>query len=181
MSKTSRVSVFIDGSNLYFKLKSLEIPNLSKFDYRGLVSWLAKNKEVVYAGYYIGVVRAKLGDEHSQKLRRGQRNLFNFLQSEKQGFSLRKGYLMKNDGVFHEKGVDVQIAVDILVGAYEDRYDTAIVLSSDTDLIPAMKKAKAIGKQIIYVGFSHQPSLALQTCANLSRLLLKEDLDNFII
>ncbi len=64
---------------------------------------------------------------------------------------------MQNNGKYHEKGVDVQLAVDILIGAYEDLYDRAILISSDTDLIPAIQKVKQLGKQIEYIGFSHQP------------------------
>jgi len=49
---------------------------------------------------------------------------------------------MKSDGIYHEKGVDVNIAVDILVGVYEDICDRIILVSSDTDLLPAISKAK---------------------------------------
>lgn len=175
-----RVAVFIDGSNLYFKLKSLGVKNLSRFNYRQFIQWLAINKRIVYAGYYIGIVRAKNNDIKGQKLRKAQINLFNYLRSQSQCFTIRKGYLMENDGVYHEKGVDVQIAVDLLVGAYENLYDTAIVVSSDTDLLPAMNKAKARGKAVEYIGFGHEPSLAMQTCATVSRLLIKEELKLFL-
>ena len=84
------------------------------------------------------------------------------------------------NGKYHEKGVDVQLAVDLLVGAYENTYDTAIVLSSDTDLIPAIKKIKELGKSVEYIGFAHRPTIALQTHATLSRLLIKEEIENFV-
>jgi len=87
---------------------------------------------------------------------------------------------MKSDGVYHEKGVDVQIAVDLLVGAYEDLYDTAVLISSDTDLIPAMEKVKKLGKEVEYIGFSHKPSLAMQRYATISRLLIKEEVASYI-
>ena len=87
---------------------------------------------------------------------------------------------MENNGTFHEKGVDVKIATDLLVGAYENLYDEAIIISSDTDLIPAMQKVKQLGKKIEYIGFGHQSSLALQTFATISRLLIKEELEPFI-
>lgn len=174
-----RVAIFIDGSNLYFKLKTSNIKNILRFDYRQLSKWLAINRKIVYAGYYVGVVRAKVDDKKGQKLRRGQINLFNFLRSKSQQFVIRKGYLMDNDGVYHEKGVDVQLAVDILIGAYENTYDTAIIISSDTDLIPAIEKAKKLGKEIEYIGFAHQPSFAMQKHSTLSRLLIKEELEPF--
>ena len=175
-----RLAVFVDGSNLYFKLKSLDIRNLSRFNFRGLIDWLARDKEIATIGYYVGVVRAKPDDEKGQKLRRAQRDLFNFLNSRSQKITVHRGYLMKNDNTFHEKGVDVKIATDLLVGAYENFYDEALIISSDTDLIPAMEKVKQLGKAVEYIGFGHQPALAMQTFATISRLLIKDELKSFI-
>lgn len=175
-----RVAVFIDGGNFYHKLKELHIKNKSQFGYRQLAEWLTRDRTLVYAGYYVGVVRAKPNDVKGQQLRAGQVGLFNFLRSPQQRFVIRRGYLMNNNGKFHEKGVDVQLAVDLLVGAYENTYDTAIILSSDTDLIPAIKKVKELGKSVEYIGFAHRPTIALQTHATLSRLLIKEEIENFV-
>jgi len=78
-----------------------------------------------------------------------------------------------------EKGADVQIAVDLLIGAYENLYDTAILVSSDTDLIPALAKARSMKKKIEYIGFSHKPSYGLITHSDIRRLLTKEDIEQF--
>lgn len=86
---------------------------------------------------------------------------------------------MKADNTFHEKGVDVQVAVDLVVGAYEDYYDVAIVISSDSDLVPAIRKVRDKGKQVEYIGFSHKPSIAMQKNASLSRLLIREEVEPF--
>ena len=87
--------------------------------------------------------------------------------------------MMKHGGVFHEKGVDVHMATDLLVGSYENLWDTAILISSDTDLIPAIERVKLLHKKIEYIGFAHNPSFGLQKCATLSRLLIKEELVKF--
>jgi len=81
--------------------------------------------------------------------------------------------------MYYEKGVDVKIAVDLLVGAYENLYDTAILVSSDTDLIPAIEKVRALGKKVKYIGFSHEPSFGLIKNASESKLLAKNDLEKF--
>lgn len=173
-----RVAVYIDGSNLYHKLKDLTIQNKTFFDYKGLCSWLSRDREIISCRYYIGVIRAQENDERGQQLRRKQQRLFSHL--EKQGFAIKRGYLMNACGVYHEKGVDVQIATDMLIGAYENYYDTAILLSSDTDIIPAIKKIKFMGKGVEYIGFAHKPSFGLQKYATLSRLLIKEEIEPFI-
>lgn len=144
--KEKRVAIYIDGSNLYHKLKDLEIPKITYFDYSEFAKWLSREMNIISKRYYIGVVRAKEDDERGQRLRREQQKLFSHLTSNKQNFIIKQGYLMKNDGVYHEKGVDVKIAVDMLVGAYDNLYDVAIVISSDTDLIPVIQKIKHLGK-----------------------------------
>jgi uncharacterized LabA/DUF88 family protein len=104
-----------------------------------------------------------------------------FVHLKKHKFRYELGYLLKSRGKFHEKGVDVHMAVDILINAYENKVDKIIVISSDTDLLPATNHVRKLGKKIEYIGFSHQPSLAMVANSNSSRLLTKSDLKQFII
>ncbi len=87
--------------------------------------------------------------------------------------------MLKTDG-YHEKGVDVLMAVDLLVGAYENIYDSVILVSSDTDLIPALEKIRSMKKKVEYIGFSHKPSYGLITHSDVRRLLTKEDVIPFL-
>jgi len=105
--------------------------------------------------------------------------LFSHLTSKTQNVVVKKGFMMKNEGVFHEKGVDVHLATDILVGGYENSWDTAIIISSDTDLIPAISKLRELKKCVEYIGFSFMPSFGLQKYATISRLLIKDDFKPF--
>ena len=50
--------------------------------------------------------------------------------------------------VGREKGIDVMLAVDLVDMARTDTYDTAVVFSADTDLLPAQESAVRIGKRI---------------------------------
>ncbi len=38
-----------------------------------------------------------------------------------------------------EKGIDVQIAVDLIHAAFTQTYDALVLFSSDTDLLPALE------------------------------------------
>lgn len=175
--KKDRCFILIDGSNLYFKLKDLKLHYLLDFDFSGFSKLLIGEKVIANSVYYIGVVRTD-GTERTQKLFNDQRRLFAHLKKHHFKYSL--GYLLKSDGKFHEKGVDVNMAVDIVAGALKDQYDHFILVSSDTDLLPAIKVAKEAGKTIEYIGFSHQPSLAMVANCSESRLLKKEDLLPFV-
>ena len=54
-----------------------------------------------------------------------------------------------------EKGIDVKLATDLIVGAVDDQYDTAIVVSSDADIVPAIDWIRyRFKKKIEYIGFS---------------------------
>lgn len=44
-----------------------------------------------------------------------------------------------------EKETDVNMAVRMVADAFRDKYDVAYVLTSDTDLVPAMKCARQVG------------------------------------
>src|SRR3989338_5819244 len=134
------------------------------FNFVSFFKVLLGRRKLIESVYYVGKVRTD-GTEKTQRLFNNQRKLFSHLKKYKIRYSL--GYLMKTKGRFHEKGVDVNIAVDILV-------------SSDTDLLPAIKKAKEKSKTVEYVGFYHQPSIALVANCSKSWLLTKEDLLPFI-
>lgn len=169
--------ILIDGSNFYFKLKDLDLHNLLSFDFSSFAKFLSKDKQIIKIIYYIGAVKTD-GTEKTKKLHDNQQKLFEHLRRQRVRYSL--GYLLKSEGKFHEKGVDVNIAVDILVATYENLCDEIILISSDTDLLPAVKKAKEKGKLVEYIGFSHQPSVAMVANCSRSRLLTREDLLPFI-
>ncbi len=62
-----------------------------------------------------------------------------------------------SQGVF-QKGVDVQLAVDLISNAYLNNYDVAVLFSGDIDLYESIKLVKTLGKQIII--FSHRSLMA---------------------
>ena len=175
--KKERAIVLIDGSNFYFKLKDIKLNQLLDFDFSGFANMLSKNGKIVDAIYYVGKIKTN-GSAKAEKMLADQQKLFAHLQ--KHNFKYSLGYLLKSHGKFREKGVDVNIAVNMLVATYENLCDRIILVSSDTDLLPAIKKAKEKGKMVEYIGFSHQPSIAMVANCSKSRLLTKEDLLPFV-
>lgn len=168
----------MDGSNFYHRLRELGCKQLLSFDYKRFAETLRGKGTIVQSTYYIGLVREDINDTKTRTLMKNQQKLVSNL--EKHGWKVKFGHMMKTDGAYLEKGVDVQIAVDLVSGAYENQYDRAILISSDTDLLPALEKVRAKGKKITYVGFSHKPSHALITHSDVRRLLTKEDPEQFL-
>jgi len=179
-NKKEKVAIYIDGSNFYGYLKDKEInfPKGTKFNFKEFVDFLVGDKrQLVSKRYYTGVIRNLDGSDKSKNLVSGQQKFFSRLKND--GFTIKRGRIMPIDKVYKEKGTDVKIAVDLIVGAVDGIYDTAILVSSDTDLIPAVTYVKYKNKKIEYVGFAHSPSLGIQKYADFSILLLSRDIEKF--
>ncbi len=77
---------------------------------------------------------------------------------------------------YQEKGVDVGVAVSIVEDALRSEVDRIILVSSDTDLIPAILSAKRAGKNVTYVGFSERLTRALVDECNVTQALRDEEI-----
>lgn len=75
------------------------------------------------------------------------------------------------DYKFQEKGVDVGLAVDIVADSLRNQVDHIVLVSSDTDLVPAIKVAREAGKKITYVGFDNQLARALSVFADSTQVI----------
>lgn len=179
LKKKEKVAVYIDGNNFYKYLKDKEVNLLKgvKFSFSKFVDFLVGDRECVSKRYYVGIARNLDGTTKSKAIVQGQQRFLAKIENE--GFRIKRGRVMYDKGRIREKGIDVKIAVDLIVGAVDNLYDTAILVSSDTDLIPAIKHIKYRKKRLEYIGFSHAPSLGIQKYANFSILLHARDVDKF--
>jgi uncharacterized LabA/DUF88 family protein len=55
--------------------------------------------------------------------------------------------------ISHEKKTDVNIAVEMMTDAYGDRFDTALLISADSDLVPVIQAIRRIHDKQILVAF----------------------------
>jgi len=177
--KTEKVAVYIDGGNTYRRLKESGVPeNGLIFDYSAFLNHLIGNRELISKRYYVGIVKNFNNTERGEKMSKSQQKFLAALESE--DFDIKRGKIMYDKSSIREKGVDVKLAVDLVVGAVDDIYDTAIIISSDTDLIPAIKYVTgAKNKKVEYVGFSKKPSFGLLKESTEGRLFSKTDLLEF--
>lgn len=174
-----RTLVIFDGSNFYHYAKKIcPAIHLTNFNYRQLAGLISGHEDCVIQ-YCVGEIKREKDNQKSEQMYAGQQSLFYNL--EKQGVKVIKGFMLKTGSIYQEKGVDVRIALNILKGALKDEYDECFIISSDTDIIPAIKDAKETGKKVIYIGFENFVSQAMM--ANCSRhLILKmEDLKKCVV
>ena len=141
-----RVMIFIDGSNLYHVLKQ----NTDKrdLDYKKFSQKLSGDRELIRTYYYN--IRQESPD--NPKLAESQDRFLNALY-ETEYLEVKLGIWKQRGQTMVEKGVDVMIAADLISHAYEDHYDTAILVSGDADFYPALQVVKDTGKQVEVAAF----------------------------
>lgn len=66
-----------------------------------------------------------------------------------------------------QKGVDVQLAVDLVEFAYKNTFDIAVILPGDIDLIELVRTAKNLGKHIIIFGDESVTSIEMRREADI--------------
>ena len=136
-----------------------------KIDFKKFLGLLTKDKSLISTFYY----NAPLNIQVNPKTYWEQQKFFNELRKIPDFnvilCKLRKHKRKNGNYVFDVKSDDVHLAVDLVSGAYEDLYDTAIIVSGDEDFVPAIKKAQKLGKKIINAYFKSSSSASLKkTC-----------------
>lgn len=131
------------------------------------------------ARYYVAALKRQNNNEKSEKMYADQQKFLGKLQQ--QNIPVVFGQIIGYpDKTFHEKGVDVRLAVEMIRFAREDQYDIGYLLSSDTDLVPAVEEVHSFGKQIQYVGTAKGQSFGLTKVCDDTRLLRPENIKGFL-
>lgn len=184
-----RVMIFIDGTWLWHNMMSICRLNGVKIDLAKLPHLITQilyqqTKVPVYCAGTILCASVPINTHsYDNKAISKRRHFFEILQ-EKCGYivelfeiDFRGRRLLKQDrGTDHwepkEKCVDIAIATNILF--YATQYDIAVVITGDRDFLPALKKARALGKEIEIASFKESCSRELIDFS--SRLIWLEDL-----
>lgn len=151
-----RTAVFIDGSNFFKDFEELHIYSY-QIEWDRLILDLIGPRDIEYALYYDCPKRA-MGDEGPSELqniadqKRRQGQFFSLLRKIP-WMEIRFGRLEKREskccGKPHlmEKGVDVQIAADMITGAIDGRFDTAYLISHDGDFSYTIESVRKYGRK----------------------------------
>lgn len=161
---TERVMVFVDGNNLYHRLKEKGWRTWT--DIGLLAKRLVGNRTLVHIYYYNA---PPPGDKpHTERsnayLSRVKKtpNLtfrFSWLQSTKKAdeYGVYQSY--------QEKGCDTAITADVVSLAAKNEYDVAIIVASDGDYAPAAKTVASLGKSVELVYFPGRKPFVMEPLA----------------
>lgn len=136
-----RVSVYVDGFNLYYGLRNRGWRRYYWLDLRSMSENLLRpNQTLAFVRYFIANL-LPLPDASDEILR--QEVYLRALETLP-NLSIHYGYFLPKDATCHrcgttwtayeEKMTDVNVAVELLSDAQDDAFDTAIVVSGDSDL-----------------------------------------------
>jgi uncharacterized LabA/DUF88 family protein len=156
-----RVEIFVDGTN--FRIAQLQA-GVEQIDVPRLARQLARNHVLVKMRYYT----SPLPDGQSLAYR-GQHRFFERLRSTT-SIDLVLGRNEPRRQIFRcpacgenythrhhvEKETDVNLAVDMAVGAHLNRYDVAMLVAGDTDYVHAVEAVQATGRKVIWCHFPAQ-------------------------
>ncbi|MFH1152073.1 MAG: NYN domain-containing protein [Nanoarchaeota archaeon] len=171
MSNRERVIVFIDGNNCYHNLKRMfKNRRLMDFNFDRLTRELTGKRKLERIYYYT----APFDRTKDKKTYMKQQKFFDKLRKiPNLKLVLCRMIKVKIDGkiIYQVKEDDIRLAVDMVEGAADDVYDTAILISTDGDFVPVIQAVNKKGKGVENVGFEKQFSYHLkQECDKFIRL-----------
>lgn len=170
-----RISVYIDGANFYYGLITISHKYTDyKFDFEKYINSITKNKKLIQVYYY----NASLKQTKNPEIFKIQQQFFERLRkipNFKVVLCKRQRYTTK-DGKenFKIKGDDIHLAIDMLRDAYENKYDTAILISGDGDFAPLVSYIKEKGKKVESHYFADNISLDLLKESSSSKIIDKK-------
>jgi len=137
--------IFIDGSNMYHSLKAYfkrtDI-DLARFNQK-----LLGKRHLVRMYYYNAVVGKQEEPERFKDQEKFFKSVVALPYTE-----LRLGRLVYTSqwpsSPPFEKGVDVQLATDMITHAFKSNYDVAILVAGDNDFVGAIQAVKDNGKHV---------------------------------
>lgn len=155
---------FRKNAESVFAAKKIKKPSWHLYDFKGLFQKVLNGThvdEMVF--YYAKIVEHEETKEKSRQLVEERRLLKNNLEKQNfkvvvagrvRGFKENNAHFkLTNKLIFKEKGVDVKIAIDMVLYVVDGLAKTIILGSSDSDLQPAIHEVKKRKGNCIYLGF----------------------------
>lgn len=179
--------LYIDGENFLFKVAEIlkinkligEKSDITKIDIGYLKDIVAKKDKIAKINFYAARLHkyreSKELEKKSGALIESQRRLKRHLVNSGVDF-IMSGHVRlqsfmpatkrrREKTVFKEKGVDVRMAVDVMVNICDKKVKKIFLVSSDSDMVPVVRAAQERGVKVTYVGFASQPNRGLiATC-----------------
>jgi len=168
-----KVMILIDGSNFYYSTAKKG----RKIDFQKLIKELVGSRNLVKTCYYVASLDIETGEEKYWGHQRFLDKLRRIPKFEVVLCTLKK-IKIGGEFAFFVKGDDVKMSNALIMGAVDDLYDVAIVVSGDEDFVDSIKIVREkYGKRVENAYFSKSSSSNLRkvcdSVINLSKIITK--------
>ncbi|MCS7262357.1 MAG: NYN domain-containing protein [Aquificaceae bacterium] len=172
-----RVVILIDGSNLFHAIRQMNI----RIDYQKLLGFLKEDRRLIRAYFYGAVPQEKSLKKNSPEWESYLRQRRFLEELSLQGIKVKLANLRRlPSGEYIEKEVDIMLATDMLSLAYMNVFDTAILVSGDSDFSYTVEEVQRIGKRVENATFKKTSSYHLRKVCD--RFILLDDyMDRFVV
>jgi len=138
-----KVAIFVDGSSFYFGLKRNNFP--SRVDYHELSKALAgPDRQLVRTYYFNSAYDPETAPEQAKT-----QNAFYDSLRHAPNLDLRLGKLIHlQDGNFRPKGEKPLFAAELVYHCASGCFDTAIVITDDTEYAFVLQMVKELGRSV---------------------------------
>jgi uncharacterized LabA/DUF88 family protein len=137
----NRVAVFIDNGYL-----SKVLTDGKKVDFVRFCDVVCDGKERLRTYFYDCKPYVSEPPTDEEKFRTSQYDKFANKIEALPRFQMRFGKLRKNkDGTFEQKRVDILLAVELVRLSWSDQIKYAVIVTGDSDFVPAIEAAKDAG------------------------------------
>ncbi len=155
MNNKKKVAVYVDGFNLYHGLANLSTPHLKWLNLKSLAEKFIDHKiESIEKVYYFSAV-ATFMDKDTILRHRTYIEALETVGIEFIGGNFKDKWLeYKNKHVqikwkkHEEKETDVNISIYMVRDAIKGTYDKFILITNDTDIVPAVRIARTENKEL---------------------------------
>jgi len=159
--------IFIDGENVF---KCARDENI-KIDFIKLVKLLSEGFNLIRVYYYSGIPTESTWNrnrESEEEFKRRLSKQIKFLDKLALDFNFHiiTRPLVFDKGQVKEKGIDVNIASDIIWHGLSNNYDSFVLISGDRDLIECLERMKDNGKRVIIANFEGKISREIRKMAD---------------
>lgn len=169
--------LFIDGSNLYHGLKQNKLFDFFQYDW--FYNELSKKFDIQKSFFYDAVKSFSIEPDQFAAQQRFHERLkkqvpgivvrhrkLKYIKTDKRVEKAKKNTafcsncrpkledFLKESGLHKlskEKGIDIMLVADMIKGAFQKKFDAALLVSGDADFVPAVELTQILGKDVVNV------------------------------
>lgn len=144
--KDKNIAVFIDAANIVYSQQTMGW----QLDYKKLAKVLHNEFTIVFLGFYYGEIQEN----------KGQERFFQMLRDR--GYTVRTKpvkYIKTSKGMILKGNLDIELAYDVF--QLQEKFDTCILFSGDSDFEVVLRYLKILKKHVIVISSKGHVSIEL--------------------